>query len=49
MRSIYFVGGGGEGGGLAVGGEKDTHQDRVQNGKTIHLEIKSSSHEEIRE
>ena len=38
-----------EGGGLAVGGEKDTHQDRVKNGKTIHLEIKSSSPEEIKE
>ena len=33
----------------AAGGEKDTCQEREKNGKTIHLEMKSSSHEEMKE
>ena len=49
MCSIYFGKGGVEGVGLAVGGEKDTYQERKKNGKMIHLEMKSSSHEEMKE
>ena len=32
-----------------LGGEKDIYQEREKNGKTIHLEIKSSSPEEMKE
>ena len=49
MRSIFVGGGGVEGGGLAAGGEKDTCQERKKNEKTIHLDIKSSLPEEIKE
>ena len=51
MRIIYVGGGGLKGLGWrwAAGGEKDTYQERKKNGKMIHLEMKSSSHEEMKE